>query len=530
MRLHIRYGKLFIYFPCITQLLLIVAVPAIAQKKGTGRNDAGTVIYTLGKDTTVLQHFEIKDDSIYTKLLTIPRGITLYEGHGLYNADGSLKGMSSISWKPSSSGALVPDQEITVDTENDSSTVVIKKGNEMRKKRNISKIFVSSDGDITTFYLFPFMGFYSPKQKGASVTGNHLSSVGNRIYSIQRKEKNVLKVGSNLMGTLTLYLDKNNKLLRIDGIGSSLNIIGTINRNINFDSLVKVTIQRQVSNGIAAPLTTRDTVTFVNGDLQLSVNYWRPSVRGRKIFGEVVPYNRFWRVGANNATEFTLNHAIIINEKKLEAGKYTLFAMPAHEGWTLMFNKKTVIWGTDYDSTNDVLRVPIAVESIPELVEKLTISFSTAASGGILNIRWEKTKLSLPFEEAPVYDEALAKRTGADEYGMKKYVMAFLKRGPNRLKDSTAAMNLQIAHLRNIQRLAAEGKLVVAGPFLDEQQYAGIFIFNVETIEEAKALTETDPAIKAGSLIMELHPWYGSAAMVEILRIHKKLEKKSVAQ
>ncbi len=129
----------------------------------------------------------------------------------------------------------------------------------------------------------------------------------------------------------------------------------------------------------------------------------------------------------------------------------------------------------------------------------------------------------------PQYDPQLAQKLGADQYGMKVYVMAFLKSGPNQLKDSVARHQLQIAHLKNIMRLADEGKLIVAGPFMDDQPIEGIFIFNVTTVEEARKLTETDPAIKAGSLIMELHPWYGSAALMETVSIHKKLEKKSVA-
>lgn len=127
------------------------------------------------------------------------------------------------------------------------------------------------------------------------------------------------------------------------------------------------------------------------------------------------------------------------------------------------------------------------------------------------------------------YDSTLAKKLGADEYGMKHYVMAFLKAGPNHTKDSAATAQLQMAHLKNIQRMAREGKLVVAGPFLDEGSIRGIYIFNVGTIDEAKKLTSTDPAIKAGSLTMELHPWYGSAALMETVRIHKRIEKKSVA-
>jgi uncharacterized protein YciI len=133
------------------------------------------------------------------------------------------------------------------------------------------------------------------------------------------------------------------------------------------------------------------------------------------------------------------------------------------------------------------------------------------------------------FGQSIRYDAKLAQKLGADEYGMKKYVMVFLKEGPKRLKDSVTRAELQNAHLKNIMRLAAKGKLIVAGPFLDDQKIKGIFIFNVTTIGEAKKLSESDPAVKAGTLIMELHPWYGSAALVEMLSIHRKIEKKSAA-
>lgn len=126
------------------------------------------------------------------------------------------------------------------------------------------------------------------------------------------------------------------------------------------------------------------------------------------------------------------------------------------------------------------------------------------------------------------YDSTLAAKLGADEYGMKKYVMAFLKAGPNRDQDSITAVGLQRAHMENINRLAEEGKLILAGPFLDGGDMRGIYIFDVSTIEEAKALTETDPAIQAGRLVMELHPWYGSAATMMINEWHEKVQKTKI--
>lgn len=137
--------------------------------------------------------------------------------------------------------------------------------------------------------------------------------------------------------------------------------------------------------------------------------------------------------------------------------------------------------------------------------------------------------MNLLSKEKPEFDSALAYSLGADEYGMHSYVMAFLKAGPNRNQDSAAADSIMAGHLDNIMRMADEGKLVVAGPFMDDTELKGIYIFNVATIEEAKALTETDPAIQSGRLIMELHPWYGSAALQVLNNLHQRVEKKSVA-
>jgi uncharacterized protein YciI len=128
------------------------------------------------------------------------------------------------------------------------------------------------------------------------------------------------------------------------------------------------------------------------------------------------------------------------------------------------------------------------------------------------------------------YDSALAVEFGADQYGMKKYVMAFLKRGPNRDRDSAEAVALQRAHLLNIERMAEEGMLVVAGPFLDNDDLRGIYIFNVPTVEEAIQLTNTDPAIQAGSLVMEMKEWYGSAGLMGVNDLHKKVSRQSVAE
>lgn len=125
------------------------------------------------------------------------------------------------------------------------------------------------------------------------------------------------------------------------------------------------------------------------------------------------------------------------------------------------------------------------------------------------------------------YDESLAVELGADEYGMRRYVMALLKSGPNRDQDAETAKRLQEGHMENIRRLGSDGKLIVAGPFLDSGDLRGIYIFDVTTIEEARELTETDPAIQAGRLEMDLHPWYGSAGLMKVNEIHSKISREN---
>jgi uncharacterized protein YciI len=126
------------------------------------------------------------------------------------------------------------------------------------------------------------------------------------------------------------------------------------------------------------------------------------------------------------------------------------------------------------------------------------------------------------------YDEALAQKVGADEYGMKKYVLAFLLRG-DRVDEYTPEQRQEIqgAHMENIGKIAEMGKLVVAGPFFGNEDLRGLYIFDVQTLDEAKALTETDPAIQKGVLKMDLKEWYGSAALVLLADLYPKVTKKN---
>lgn len=134
----------------------------------------------------------------------------------------------------------------------------------------------------------------------------------------------------------------------------------------------------------------------------------------------------------------------------------------------------------------------------------------------------------LTFAQGATYNEALANKLGADDYGMRQYVLVILKTGPAKPAEAER-QKLMAGHMENIGRMADEGTLVMAGPFLkNDFAYRGLYIFAVKTVDEARALTETDPAVKAGVLEADYLPWYGSAALPELTAIHKTIQKQKI--
>ena len=126
----------------------------------------------------------------------------------------------------------------------------------------------------------------------------------------------------------------------------------------------------------------------------------------------------------------------------------------------------------------------------------------------------------------PNYDSTLAKTFGADDYGMKMYVLVILKSGSNTVENKAVRDSLFAGHMQNIGRLVDMGKLIVAGPLgKNDKTYRGIFILNVTTFEEANQLMEADPAIKEKLLEPELYNWYGSAALSDYLKTSDKIWK-----
>ena len=141
------------------------------------------------------------------------------------------------------------------------------------------------------------------------------------------------------------------------------------------------------------------SVTFADGKT-VTINYSRPSMRGREIFGGLVPYGQVWRTGANAATSFKTDVSLTIGGAIVPAGSYTLYSIPSENGWKLIINKQTGQWGTNYDESQDLARVDMKVAKNASPTEQFTISLDkTSGTAATLKLDWANTTASVNVAE-----------------------------------------------------------------------------------------------------------------------------------
>ncbi len=134
-------------------------------------------------------------------------------------------------------------------------------------------------------------------------------------------------------------------------------------------------------------------------DAYVKIVYSQPQTRGREVFGKLVPYGQVWRLGANEATEITLTHDLLINAVLLKAGTYSMFAVPNADRWTIIINKDLGTWGAyNYNQKLDVLRFDVPVNGNGVASEAFTMTFDQKNELANLLITWDKTRLEIPFK------------------------------------------------------------------------------------------------------------------------------------
>jgi len=166
---------------------------------------------------------------------------------------------------------------------------------------------------------------------------------------------------------------------------------------MKWTTIVFILLLTSLANG-QEPLSplARTSVT-INGK-KLTIAYSSPFIRGRKIMGGLVPYGRWWRTGADNATTFQTEADLDLGGLKVPKGTYTIYTLPGATEWQLIINKQTGEWGTEYNQRQDLGRVKMNLTQTPALVDSFKIELlSSGGNKGLLKMTWERTEVSVPF-------------------------------------------------------------------------------------------------------------------------------------
>jgi hypothetical protein len=380
---------------------LSVAVTAGWSRPAVGQlpADSGAFVVRLGRDTLKVERFVVRDRVIRSEAIRRGAGIELQQVDIVLNPDGSLAWgqMRIYNWPLDSAARPIGGSQVYVQGD---STIL-----EFGLPPSARRIAYQGRGNIFNVTVQPFMfalyaaiAAHAPATVGDSVVSQHMAStLGVRKLVVKRASADIVTAESSIMGLMRIRVDGKGRVTELDGIGSSLNFHGERVGWVNLDSVARSFEDMNRRTGGIGSLSPRDSAIVTVAGARLETNYSRPSKRGRVVFGGIVPWNRVWRTGANLATHFTTDRPLAFGGTVLPPGRYTLFTLPSLSGWALIISKQTGQWGTEYDSSQDLARIPMRTRNLASPVEQFTMIVEPRGRGGVLRLQWDTTEAYVEF-------------------------------------------------------------------------------------------------------------------------------------
>lgn len=369
--------------------------PASAQLPA----DSGALIVRLGRDTLKVERFVIRDRVIRSESIRRGSAVELQQVDMVLAPDGSLAWGQMRIYKWPLEPMARPTAGSQVYVQGDSTIL------ELTLPPVTRRVAYAGRGNIFNVAAQPFMftlyaaiAAHAPSSVGDSVISQHMAStLGVRKLVVKRAAADLVTAESSIMGLMRIRVDSARRVTALDGTGSSLNFQGERVGWVNLDSVARSFENMNRRTGGIGSLSPRDSAVVTVAGARLETNYSRPSKRGRVVFGGIVPWNRVWRTGANLSTHFTTDRPLAFGATVVPAGRYTLFTLPAQNGWTLIISKQTGQWGTEYDGAHDLARIPMRTRSLAPAVEQFTMIVEPRARGGILRLQWDTTEAYAEF-------------------------------------------------------------------------------------------------------------------------------------
>ncbi len=384
---------------CMRRLILLTVVTACATSPRAvdqpslaeaGLPNQGTFIVTLGRDTIAAERFRFGSTRLDGEVVSRLRETVRRPYAMMFDADGNPLRLEFSTRRPTDPPMSSPLQTATITVVGD--TIV------METQRNDSTVIRRIPAPPGTV---PMLGLsYASHEiltrRAVRALADSITIPTWAVGAQRTDEFSVIRMSPDTMKIIgpftTVYaqVDSEGRILGAHGFESTFKV--AVSRGPMTD-LTPIAVMPAIPQ-----LSPRDTIATSIGGANFQVTYSRPSRRGRVIFGETVKWGEVWRTGANEATHFYTDKDLIVGGTEVPAGTYTLWTIPRPEGWTLIINKQTGQWGTVYDATQDLARIPMRDEAPASPVEQFTITLEPDTAGAILRLQWDNREAWVPIE------------------------------------------------------------------------------------------------------------------------------------
>lgn len=380
--------------PCVRLSVIALATASLAGCGGPEETYSGAFVVRLGTDTVAVERFVRTGERLEAVAVTRSPVTRVRETVLTFGAGGGVSRYESAVRAAGAAADAPPEQHTVVTFGPDSAIVETTRDGETRTETvAATPEMIPSSFDHFSLEELVIQRARASGQDTIYRPGDPASPVIVRAVGAD----SVALETSNL-GTWRARIDSDGRILQMEAgaLGRTIERVA----ELDVDSLAARWADEDARGVGMGPLSPRDTLEAEIDGARITVDYSRPSKRGREVFGGLVPWDEVWRTGANAATQLTTDRALVFDDTRVPAGTYTLFTIPHPEGWTLIINRQTGQAGTDYDPAEDLARLEMQVRSLAEPVERFTIAVQDTGEGGRLTMSWDQTEASLPFRAA----------------------------------------------------------------------------------------------------------------------------------
>ena len=392
---------------------LVLATP-LALAAQASPSDSGAFLITLGADTVIVERYTRSGDQLVDDMVLRDRTPTIVRHFvATLRPDGSVARLE-LDAKLAAGGAGGAGSAlhgVATFTTDETFFEITRDGGKRRAT-------VVTPGGALPFFNYSFT-LYEQIGRRARALGKSpvkvpVIGVGDSSpfdLTVAFPAPDSLTVGFGDEAPTRMKLDATGRVLGADGRLTTQKVIVT-----RLPTLDLTAFAARFAGRALGTLSPPDSIRAEVAGARIAIDYSRPAMRGRKIFGAVVPWDSVWRTGANAATRFTTSADLVMGGTTIPKGAYTLWTVPSASGWKLIVNSQTKapcqgsacmlptrrpLWGTDYAADSDFVRLDLHVDQLTRPVEQFTIAVAPQDNGAVLRMEWETTRVSIPFTRKP---------------------------------------------------------------------------------------------------------------------------------